>query len=420
MAIVFNKVAPLIAPVYGPVIYDFYDSSYGSYVSAPANFMMRIEYVDGITAFNPAIYIRQKPAPYSYNCQFNISAILQGIVNSKVYTHTEFCKYYYNPGYTGSGPDLTTLDKPITRYGLDFYSLDASGNTLNHSGTYQISGTPRYALYGTNNNLNGSFDASSYLLNGDVSANFLTSWTTAREVHSNDTAFMQFVSFYDTTDASVPWHMNQLRVSKYTSETATPDVSLFDVSTRTQLDGHIWGDAYVVSLSVGPKSLNVDSDKYQFYTIQDSSGYSKEYRYNFVEDDTRFDKYYRIYWVNSLGATECLNFDLATQNNINISKQPYLNNSLTSVYVTEVQDIYTLTTNWMCDSTSLAIKDLWYSPKVSLQICEYGVDTPFDPSALIPVVITDTSKQILNRRNSQLINYTISFIPATEFFTLKS
>lgn len=423
MAIVFNQAAPLISPVYGPITFDVYDSSYSSYPSVPAYFMVRIEYESGLDSNNEVIWIKQKPAPYLNNCKFNISSILQGLVNNKVHTHYERCQHYYNPGYTGI-PDPTTLDKPILNYGLTFYSLDASNNTLNTSLKYDMaSGTDKlFALYGTNDTPGGVWDTSAYIFKGDVSANFLTTWESPREVHNNDEAFMQFISYYDTADPSYlsVWHLNKLRVSKYTSETATPDVSLFDVSTRTQFEGNnYYGRAYVCSINVGPRELNVDGDKYKFYTVADSSGWSKTYRFNFVEEDTRFDKYYRIYWVNKLGGTEAFNFDLATQNNINISKQIFSNNNMSTVYGVNVEDVYTLTSNWMCDTMSQELKDLWYSPKVYLQECYYDSNDVFDPSTLVPVIISETSKQIMNRRNSQLINYTLTFVPANEFYTIK-
>ena len=64
MAIVFNQAAPFISPVYGPITFDVYDSSYSSYPSVPAYFMVRIEYESGLDSNNEVIWIKQKPAPY--------------------------------------------------------------------------------------------------------------------------------------------------------------------------------------------------------------------------------------------------------------------------------------------------------------------------------------------------------------------
>jgi len=65
-----------------------------------------------------------------------------------------------------------------------------------------------------------------------------------------------------------------------------------------------------------------------------------------------------------------------------------------------------VTSDWMCQGASQALKEIWYTPSAEL----YEPDINLN----VQIIITDQSKQIMNRWNNQLINYTLQFTYAEE------
>lgn len=361
-----------IQPVVSDLTFELYDPSLASVSS--------LHYRIDVRAGDTSTALLLAPHPTTKRATIDVSDILQDFFQSQVFTH-----------------DTLSYDcsSNLVSFYCKCYSLtDTSTYTTNSNTFYVFNGVDQY---------NSTWDVSSWTFTStiDTSAYFLSEWTDQRYIHFDDDLYFQFLSgTFGTIDSS----FNGLKVTKHQwgGTSATETINIVFSSTPS-----------IKSINVGPTSLNsnmtmkIDTNTL-YYTIENKNGRGKQYKINIKPTHKTFTPV-RFYYVNSLGAVDSINADLINVNSIEIDKNIYINQKNQRVYGTKVTDKYTALTNWLPDSVSKGIKDLWYSNRVYATL--NGV--------LTEIIITDKSKDIKDI-NEGLIQYTINFIPSKEFNTLKN
>lgn len=354
----FTEVPDKINPAYSIANFTVWDQTREASVG--------LYYQFDISIGGDLVHIKQTP-DITKKAQLNVATIIQQYVQSTVITHPSLMLDFS----TGLIPYTI---KAYSVVGLDLRSADSSTH-------YVFNAVDQY--YRT-------WDLSTYLFTANT-GKFLTDWE-SNDIHFGDDLYVQYINGnFGPFDSSI----KNIKVTKY-KPTGT-DVSTFAIAIATT--------PTIVSLNIGTISLNI-SNQYTRYTV-DASGLVNPIEINITADDDRFN-YHRFYWVNSYGATDSFNFDLAETNNISIGREVYKNNYLNTTYNTTVEDNYTVTSNWICEAASLNLKTLWHSPKAYLY-----------SGYLIPIIIRESSKQILLRKNVGLINYTFAYTFAEDYLTQK-
>ena len=248
-----------------------------------------------------------------------------------------------------------------------------------------------------------TWDASLYGFKVDASSLFMVADHSPRDIHLNDTEYL--VTYWDYGNFDTSFNgMSYTRynydgdVSTYTWPWPLQDYG-FDVPVR------IYIDASIINYRNGSEFISADTE---YFTVQSLNGLSETIRYNIIPEQSRYERYYRIYYIDSLGATAAFNFDLVPEDNINISRTTYISNRSRKAYNTKVEENLLVRSDWICEAKSNALKDLWTTPKAGLAR-EWGI-APYD------IVLNESSKQILNRHNQGLINYTLNFSYANELY----
>jgi hypothetical protein len=317
----------------------------------------------------------------------DVQTILQSFFESQILTHTSI-----------------TQD-----YSTGLYTYDVKAHSIIDSSDYSTSATGFYVFNGVDL-YNKSFDPSTYQYYADPDPSsmhlieYLTNYTGPREVHLTDDLYFQQFYILGIPYCGIEW-LNITRFQKDGSVSSR----IFDLNST-------WPNpAGIQSINAGPKAINlevpgfINSDTLYYIANGTDSGTQLEgisYRINVIPKNPKFRDTYRIYWVNQLGATEAFNFDLVPTNTISISKTLYTNDREKKIFGTQVDDNYVVTSNWITEEQSEALKSLWHSPLVKLYL----------NGEWIPIIINESSKQISNKWNTGgLINYTLSFTYALEY-----
>lgn len=376
-----------ICPAYSKQEYVLYDASLVN--TAGLYYQLDIS-IGGQTR-----YIKQLPDA-NKQAKIDVQSIVQSFFESIVLTHDEFLLDFS----TGLSNYSCVAHSKVDSLGVDSSVLiDPYVDSVNF---YVFNGVNQY---------NRQWDPSSFLFMPGSNAGFLTNWEAARDIHIDDPVYFQFF----VGVLKNPEYYSFIEGMTITKYSVDGSVSSVDVSIS------LGDDPAIYSCNVGPSSINlqlstefIDSST-SYYTVTliptpvflEETPLSKTYRINIQPIDQRYKKYYRVYYVNSYGATEAFNFDFTTVNSIDIKKTVYRSNRIMRSFAPSIVDNYQLTSDWVYDEVSKALKELWPSPKVMLY-------EP-DEELLIPVILTESNKTILNKRNQQLYNYTVNFTKAEEY-----
>jgi hypothetical protein len=247
-------------------------------------------------------------------------------------------------------------------------------------------------------------DASSYLITQPIGFVDTSTISFFRPLKSNSLTLGYTAINYETgaaisstifSDASGGTSFNIPLTASYTG----PVSIKIDCSTAQSFNLFIGA---VVSSNINPAFNDINS-----LTFYSWDGSWTPITFDFQPRDCRFDRKYRIAYVNSLGGTDFFNFTLANLNNIRITKTIFRNTSGLNVYGTEVQDRYSLTSDWVSEITSLDLKDLWYSPRAAVMN---------EASTGYKGIVYDVGNQdILRKRNQRLINYELNFTYSSDY-----
>ena len=242
-----------------------------------------------------------------------------------------------------------------------------------------------------------SWDPSTYILDNVGLAKFMNNWNAPINIHwgDNNSKLYMFAGTFTNSTGSYVANAPVIRVKK---DGALSSGYAFASSATPRLN----------TLNIGPTSLNTlisgldISSNTLSYTIDPSQNTTSFglMTVNIIPDDDRYT-YKRISYVDSMGCINYINFDLLQTNTITNSKQTYMNNGTYRQYNNIVSDAYTLTSNWITETESLSLKDLWFSPSVM-------IDGKY-------VLLQNKTVNIQTRRGVKLINYTVEYQAANEF-----
>lgn len=242
-----------------------------------------------------------------------------------------------------------------------------------------------------------SFKAYNYIFDGSVNADFLNRWNSPINIHPDDKnvnlyffhgIFENSTGRYDVSTASFEIIYGSKVKNYKTTEDIVPSIYKLNIDPSNL-------NSLVADLSINNNTLAT-------YTVDPSRNSSSIYKktVNIVAQDNRYTSK-RVTWVDSMGCINSFNFDLVQENEINVDKDTYWNNGTLKQYNNYVEDVYTITSNWVTEAESLALKDLWYSPSIIID-GEYAI-------------IQNKKTEIKKRRTDRLINYTIEYILSNEY-----
>lgn len=183
-----------------------------------------------------------------------------------------------------------------------------------------------------------------------------------------------------------PWNLNQLSQSIYATDAVTSDDKEYYIQLGIEADP-IGDPGNIVGFSERRNfNLDVPCSKY---------------------DDVRF------LFLNRLGQMDVFTANLVSRHNVNVTRNTY-NQTLAYNYVQgdrgktvislDAQDTYTVVSDWMSESTSDWLVELFTSPEV------YILDN--STGAITPIVIDNSTIEQQKRNNGQLINYTFEYSKA--------
>lgn len=162
----------------------------------------------------------------------------------------------------------------------------------------------------------------------------------------------------------------------------------------------------ISKIDISPVTLGIPMDA-DFYEVHIGT-VSETIKINIKPMDNRYDKYWHVSWTDINGATCTYDFDKAYINTVNINRNIYNSSGSYKPFNTVVKDRYTISSGLMTEAESLGLKDLFYSPSVT-------VSTPPVDNTAYPIIIDVNSVDIVRRRNTHLIQYTFTFEYANEY-----
>jgi len=403
MSLNITNYPSVIRPAYAPLEFTLIDSSTTRLANPNLYYQLKI-YVDGYY-LGPASGERTlKVLPKDYSGFFDVQGIIQQFFRSNI------------------GEPLTGIDgeEGVIKYdvvGSSFIGTSEVSSGL--SGFYAFNGVDKGPLFKDGNLYAIEWDEEDYAFDPCIGAGsdfkFLNKWSGRRKVHIEDNLYVShlygnFETFEVSTGTirtTIDASWNGIEIKTYTTNGVLIDTSTYSPVINT------FNDPTILRTNIGPAIINTDvsgfiDENVSYYTIQEKTGLSEIITVEIVPVDSRFPKYYRIAWLDGFGALNMFNFDLNPGNSISISKDVYSNDNDFKSYNTKVSDSYNILTNWITEEESNNLKELWFSPNVVL---EYGVGINYYE----PIVLSVTSKDILNRRNVGLINYNCSFIPSQKY-----
>jgi hypothetical protein len=255
-----------------------------------------------------------------------------------------------------------------------------------------------YVFNGVQNN--GTFDPSMYIMNDShTEAKFMNNMPRFNNIHWGDEdsklyffqgTFTNSTGTYDASTVGFDVYVDGSAALNYQfPNSTTPDIKVLNASPLA-LNSLISG--LVISSSnlkykIVPENNTVDTYSKTFYIKPIDERYVPK----------------RVAYIDSMGCIDYFNFDLAKVNTVNITKNIFNNNGTFKTYNNKISDSYTITSNWITDEESEALKDLWYSPSVM-------VDGKY-------AITSNRNVQILKRKEVKLVNYTVDYELANEFKT---
>jgi hypothetical protein len=411
-------------------------------VLKPADLLFGMSLTPWLTRYNQVNYVQQADKLY-----------LQGLYGDYGALRSDFTGYYFRwtrnngqQGKLGIYLDPSTIESIIDNPGVFSVNLspDIQNNVFGGSalawrrGPKNFSATRPYPTWSFTYS-NGTFElnaigaADSSLVIYDISTG-AGYYTVSFDGSSGSYLLTQPIGMVDTSSL--------VSFRPYKSNSVTLAYTVIDYSTGSAISSTIYSDASgnsafsiplnssftgalavridcssaqtfdllipsIVSININPALTDLQS-----YTIYSWDGSWQPVVYQYQAADCRFDRKYRLAYVNSLGGTDFYNFTMANLNTINITKTIFRNTSGWQVYGTEVQDKYTINTDWMNEQTSLALKDLWHAPKSAIM---YEGSTGYRQ-----VVYQVNQQDILRHRNQKMIAYELQFTYSDDYTVQKN
>jgi len=235
-----------------------------------------------------------------------------------------------------------------------------------------------------------TWDPTQFIMDGSGDAKFLNVWSTPIDIHWGQEPKLYFFqgTFTNNTGSYVA-NGPSFRVQ---ADGAWSKGLQFNTVSTPQIREWNVGAA-ALNASIAGLNITTSTKSYTIDPSQNTGSFGLK-TINIVPKDERYTPQ-RVAFIDSYGCKEYVNFDLVKTNTVSIKRQTFNNNGILKQYNNQVEDQYTITSNWITEEQSTSLKDLWYSPSVMV-----GNDY---------VIIQNKTVNIETRRGSKLINYTAEY-----------
>ena len=328
-----------------------------------------------------------------------------------------------NPQYDGtasiifkSGDNrLFITNKP---WGVN--SVNESGNVIE---VLRFSATSsKYSAYnGTRqyDEISTNFQNIYQLSSGTSTRKFLTSFVGDKPVYFKDGEYATYetLSFLLGTQSNTNWNGLGFRIETYNSSNtllATYDLPMANAyKTGTPRYNGAAGPANLYPYQPGGNPLmNNSVDKYQIYLYETGTGATwSETRTYKIKRQCREYELITLAFLNKLGGIDYWTFNLVNKYQSKIKRdviQRVLQYNYSigdrgrQVINQDIQEEWTINTDYLSDDEALFIKELVESPEVYY----------LDGVKMLPIIITTDTYDFKSILNNLLIQYTITFVKA--------
>lgn len=291
---------------------------------------------------------------------------------------------------------------------IDVLRFSATSSKLS-----SFNGTRQYDEISTN------FQTRYELNSGTSTRKFLTSFVGEKPVYfkNNEYAVYETLSFLLGTQSNTNWNGLGFKVITYNSsgsQIATYDLPMANTyKTGTTRYNGAAGPANLLAYSPGVNPLmNNNVDKYQIYLYETGTGATwSETRTYKIKRQCREYELITLAFLNKLGGIDYWHFNLLSKYQSKI-KRDIIQKVLKYNYAIgdrgiqvinqDIQEEWTINTDYMSDDEALFIKELVESPEVYY----------LDGTNMLPVIITSDTYEFKSTLNNILIQYTLTFVKA--------
>lgn len=371
MAVTITKEPNILTPAYSPMDYIVTSDT------AIVKYEIKIH-------LNLDIYTIELLPTYGNTVEFDISAEVQAVLESKIYNYDE----QYGTGNLVKG------------YTEDIVNVYIIARGYSDATTYLE--TTSSTVYAFNGVLQAGEDFDfnrDYQMYANAQGKFLNNFKSKKcEVDREHPITLQFFEgvfgIYTSKINNMYFRYLDFNFNLVSTISATtyPELLDLDYSSAPKIKSVQIPEPQSSSI----KYIEVISDDSETVLIE------------LAEPNTRFQTY-QIAWTNHLGGTDYYFFRGNSENVIEVEKEEYKSivgyYNQAKNYNIEVEDRVTCYSDYLCSDVAKGLKSLWYSPKVVS--VENGIQRPI-------IIDVDTIK-IYNRVPSETPIYRLEFKYANEF-----
>lgn len=326
----------------------------------------------------------------------------------------------YGSSFTGTG---TTTERILagtgTTFGVQMYMDADTGGYGSHSmaiSAISVKPVTQFSGYTFNGVIQyedvPTWYYTSYMMTG-TSSSFLTNQPSSVKTKLDERGSIGWMN----TQPYVSGTSYYMMIERSNASTIYYPISYMSASSVSTNNKILSFGAYPYNLNELSANTITDSTSYYDLTLVKSISagtYSAISETKRFEVDTECSKYepIRFMFLNQLGQFDYYTATLLSRENININRTQYqktlpfnynVGDRGKAVISIEGQQSYTVTSNWINETTYEWLIELFLSPEV------YVINTD---GSLTPIIIDNTSVENKKRVNDSLLNYTFNFTKA--------
>ena len=362
ISLAFVSTPELIVPVYNDVIYVITSDMDVADKESRFEITVTVNGVDRFFSVSPE---------FGGGLTINISKILQQFITSELVLQTG--SYEINTNQ-------------LLSYVFSVKAINSTDFTI-------LTDLTRYFFNGATQDFE-AFDFNDYLMNPTTPGKLLNGYVAPIKTRLTDDLSIQLLQLdiYYITNITVNIYYKNGDILTSTVNLAMINTGVFALIISPLSIASLTGET--IDLTVEKYTIEGAYDEFEAVTVQ------------LVEQDVRFNNVVRLAYINHLGATNYIGFNLGFSENLGIKKETYQNNNSEKVFDSEVRQSMSLISDYMTEEESIFMQDLWVSPLIEDQDGRN--------------VILDVKKITIKRkRNDGLISYTIPFTYSKTYRSIK-
>jgi len=327
------------------------------------------------------------------------------------------------PAYDGVHTVTSIVSTTIVK--TDFtYTSPATGDWIRQDGATTVSTSAtvftgdKFAFNGVSNWVDvPNFDSTDYIL--DVSLkSFLSTIPSVNEVRLEDRIYLNFYNnatnnanaLLVTSENGVYHIVNPFAVVNDSNKFISVGVGGWNLINTTSTVNVISGSLPILDANSTSYTVQMFNDFGFTYPT------SNEITFNINSDCNNFENY-RLMYLDSLGSFQNVNFDLAADEDLRVNRKTYKKHAGSynatavsygwasqdrgnTVIDTDIEELFTIRTNWIDNNIASQVKELIKSPEV-YHINESGVIRAID--------IKTNNLRVKNTLRNKVFNYEIKF-----------